>query len=140
MGPASVFATNPDWLPLSEVAHNSPTTTDSNRPDATHREYYEMAEQQLSQVQRPPPSADHQSQGSHRRSVSHAAIEIGLSANEEASTTKQNRTSGSAWWKRHQQTNTTRTGYWDIMSFFRSGIAASPGQSKMHSGSDSSAV
>lgn len=139
MEPASVFVTDTDWLPLPEVTHNSPTTID-NAPDATRRQYYEMAEQQRSRDQHSSSPHSRHSQESSTRGTSHLATDFGLLTNGQALKTKQSRVSGSAWWKIRRQSNTTRTGYWDIMSLFRTDMAMSSGQAKMHSESDSSAV
>lgn len=136
----SVFATEPDWLPLSEVARNSSITTD-NAPDATNREYYEgLAEQQRSRGRRSPSPHNNHTQGSYSQSGSQTVAEFELPTKERESKTKQSRVSASAWWTRNRQSNTLRTGYWDIMSFFRMDSIMSRGQSKMHSESDSSAV
>lgn len=138
--PGCVFATEPDWLPLSEVGHNSPVPAD-NAPDATHREYYEgMAGQQQSRVRQFPSSHHHHTNDSRNQSESHAVADFGLPTQVRAPERKQSRVSGNAWWKMHRQSNTTLTGYWDIMSFFRTDGAAPPDQSKMHSESEPSAV
>lgn len=138
--PESVFATEPKWLPLSEIARN-PAVPADNATDATRREYYEeMAEQQQSRGRRSPSPHNQHTQGSYIRSASHAVGEVGLPTEGRAPKTKRSSVGGSAWWKTHRQSNTPRTGYWDIMSFFRMDSAMSPGQSKMHSESDSSAV
>ena len=140
ISPASIIATDPDWLPLSELTHNTPTHA-NNAPEATHREYYEeMAEEQHSRIQYPPPPHDHHSQRSWNRSASHTTTELGYPKSGRAPQTKQSRNSGRAWWKIHRRSNTSRTGYWDIMSFFRTDVTMPLGQSKMHSESGSSAV
>ena len=139
ISPASVIAT-PDWLPLSEVGHNTSTHA-NNAPEATHREYYEeMAEEQHSRIQYPPPTQDHHSQRSWNRNAFHTSSELGYPKSGRAPKTKQSIKSGRAWWKIHRRSNTTRTGYWDIMSFFRTDVTRSLGQSQMHSESGSSAV
>ena len=129
MTPASVLATNTNWLPLSEVPRDSPSLAD-NVQEATHRQYYEeVAEDQQSRVRHPPSAHEEHSQeifGPHN--------------GERAPKPKPHSASGSAWWKQHRQSNTTRTGYWDLLSFLRSDTAMSSGQSKMHSESDSSVV
>lgn len=140
LNPTSVFATEPDWLPLSEIARNSSIPAE-NAPDATNRGYYEgMAEQQQSQVRHLPyPHNDH-TQGSCIGSASHATAESGLPTKGRAPKMKRGSVGGSAWWKMHRQLLVPRTGYWDIMSLFRADSTKFPGQSKMHSESDSSAV
>lgn len=140
LNPTSVFATEPDWLPLSEVARNAPIPAE-NAPDATHREYYEgIAEQQQCQIRHSPYPRDDHTQGSCTRSASHAVTGSGLPTKGRGPKTMRSSVGGSAWWKIHRQSITPRTGYWDIMSFFRAESAISPGQSRMHSESDSSAV
>ncbi|CAD6576229.1 MAG: hypothetical protein ASARMPREDX12_007798 [Alectoria sarmentosa] len=138
--PETVFATEPKWLPLSEIARN-PAVPADNATDATRREYYEeMAERQQSRGRRSPSPHNQHTQGSYIQSAPHAVGEDGLPTEGRAPKTKRGSVGGSAWWKAHRQSNTPRTGYWDIMSFFRMDSAISPGQSKMHSESDSSAV
>ena len=132
LGPASVFATDADWLPLPEATRNSPTTNDK-APDATHRAYYEMAEQQQSQDRYLPPHHNHHTQESCTQRAFHAVPVISLTPKEQASSTTQSGASGSAWWKRHRQLNTHRTGYWDILTLFRKESAIYPSQSEMHS-------
>ena len=58
----------------------------------------------------------------------------------EPRTAKQNGSSGTPWWKGFRQpeatghtASTVRTGYWDVMSLFRTGQNESVGQSKDHS-------
>lgn len=141
LNPASVFATEPDWLPLSEAARNSPMAAD-HAPDATHREYYEeMAEQQQSRVRNPPSPHNHHPQGSRSRSTSDTVAEVELPTKERAPKTKLSSVSGSASWNKiHQQSSTPRTGYWDLISFFRTDSAIYRKTSKMRSGSNFSAV
>ena len=67
--------------------------------------------------------------------------ELGLpkDIHSETSNANQCRSSGTRWWKGLLQseiagtTSTTRTGYWDVMSLFRSGHSESVVQSKDHS-------
>ena len=133
----NVLPTDPDWLPLSEVNRDLPTHADDAR-EPTRREYYEEElEEQHSQVRHPPSPHDHHPHQSGIRSASPAATEH--PKNGRAQQQNQSSNSGNAWWKMHRQPSTTRTGYWDIVSFFRTNTAAS-GPSKIQSESDSSAV
>lgn len=151
LNPASVSTAEADWLPLSEAARNSSTRTDT-ASEATRREYYEeMAEKQWSRGGHSLSPQNHHTQRSSSRNASHAVADFGLSTEEPVPETRRSSVGGSAWWKYHRQSNTLRTGYWDIMSSFRTGYwdvispfrtgnAMSSGESKMHSASDDSAV
>lgn len=140
MIPGSIFATDADLLPLSNLTRNSTTYADSAKI-ATRREYYErLAEEQHSRVRRPPSLHDHHSQRSRIRDPSHAVIEVGLLERGGASRTKHDSDSGSAWRKIRRQPNPTRTGYWDVLSLFRSNATTLPGQSRTQPGGDDSAV
>ena len=135
-----VFATDPNSHSLAEGTLNSPTTTDSAH-DATRRDYHELVEEQQQSPSRYLPSPyDHHSQGSRTRSAPHAPTESGFAIDEPAPKTKLGRIRDSTWWRTHQRTNTTRKGYWDLMSFFRADLTVSSGLSKLRPQSDSSAV
>ena len=136
MTPASVHATDPDWLFTCSFY---PQT--NNVPEPTHRENYEgMAEEQQSHVHSPPASHDQYSRQSRIQSDSPGATDFRLPNSGQASRTKPSNHGGSAWWKKHRRSNSTRTGYWDVLSFFHTNTTISPGQSKMQSESGSNAV
>ena len=118
--PASAHASDPDWLSPSDSTRNfSPQTI--NVPEPTHREHYEgMAEEQRSHDNSP------------------TTTNFRLPNSRQAPRTKPSH--HGAWWKIHTQSNTNLTGYWDVMSIFRTNTTTSPGQSKMQSESGSNAV
>ena len=140
MNPASIHASDPDWLSPS---HSTPSfyPKTNNAPKPTHREHYErMAEEQQSHVHSRPTSHDQHSRQSRNQSTSSAATEPRLPNSGRTPRTKTSNDGGSTWWKMHRQSNTTRTGYWDLLSFFHTNSAISPGQSRMQSESVSNAV
>ena len=146
--PSSVFAAEPQWLPLSEVSRHSSTPPDN----ATHREYYEeMTEsQRLHALHLPSPQSDLALGGSYQIR-SPTAADYGPHEQAPVPKVKPRGRKSSAWWKPSQKpsaqaaghpngTSSVRTGYWDIMSFFRTDDRSSHGPSKVHSESDESAV
>ena len=140
MNPVSVHATDPDRLSSSDSTRSFHTQTD-NVPEPTHREDYEgMAGDQHSHVHSPPTSHDQHTRQSRVQSNSPAASDFRLPNSGQAPGTKPNNNGGSAWWKKHRQSNSTCTGYWDVLSFFHTNTTISPGQSKMLSESGSNAV
>ena len=138
--PASVHTADLDRLsPFQSTPSFFPQTDKVPKP--THREHYErMAEEQQSHVHSRPTSHDQHSRQSQTESTSPAATELRLSDSGRTPSTKQNNNGGSAWWKIHRQSNTTRTGYWDLLSFFHTNTTISPDQSRMQSESISNAV
>ena len=140
MDPASVHATDRDWIPLSDSTRSFHTQTD-NVPEPTHGEDYEgMAGEQHSHVHSPPASHDQHTRQSRTQSNSPAATDLRLPDSGQAPGTKPSNNGGSAWWKKNRQSNGTRTGYWDVLSFFHTNTTISPGQSKMQSENGSNAA
>lgn len=128
MTPGGVFAMHADGLPVSELNRNSRTHADYT-PQATRRGYYEeMAEEQHSRIQRSPSLHDHYSQRSRIRDSSQASIESVLLESGGVPRTTQNSDGGSAWWRVRRQPNATRTGYWDIISLFRTSATIHTGE------------
>ena len=125
----SVFAKESDRLPLSKVSGK------------THRNCYEeVAEQQPSRAQHSPPPHIHHAQDNHTPSAFHAVSDLRLPARGRAHKTKQSRASGCVLWKIHSQSKTPRTGYWDVLSLYRTENAMSTREPKIHSESDCSEV
>ena len=138
MDPASVHATGPDWLSPSDSTRSFHNQT--NNVSETHREDYEgMAGEQHSLAHSRPAFHDQHSRQSRIQSNSPAATDLRLPNSGQAPGTKPNN-GGSAWWKKHRQSNSTCTGYWDVLSFFHTNTTVSPGPSKMLSDSGSNAV
>lgn len=136
--PASAHASDPDWLSPSDSTRNfSPQTI--NVPEPTHREHYEgMAEEQRSHDNSPLASHDQHSRQSRIQNNSPTTTNFRLPNSRQAPRTKPSH--HGAWWKIQRQSNTNLTGYWDVMSIFRTNTTTSPGQSKMQSESGSNAV
>ena len=137
--PASIFAKDPDMLPLSESSLDSPTHTDK-ASEPTNREFCEVAGEHHSQVRYPTAPHEHLSQQSRIRKPSSAETKFRLPNSGQAPKKKQSNDRGNVWWKMSRQSNTTRTGYWDIMSLFRIDTTMSSGQVNIHSESHSDAV
>ena len=134
--PASVFAAEPDWLSLSAISRHSSTRADN----ATRREYYEgLAEKQRSRALHSPAPQSDSIQGSSNQTVSPTGADSGLRTQEAVPKAKRSSVGGSTWWKTSRDSNTP-TGYWDIMSSFRTKNRSSSAPTKMHSESDDSAV
>ena len=140
MNPANVHATDPDWIPLSDSTRSFHTQTD-NVPEPTHRKDYEgKAGEQHSHFHSPPASHDQHTRQSRIQSHSPAATDFRLPNSGRAPTTEPNHHGGSTWWKKNRQSNGTRTGYWDVLSFFHTNTTISHAQSRMQSESGSNAV
>lgn len=108
-----------DGLSVSELTRNSRIHAD-NTPEATRRGYYEeIAEEQHSRTQRSPSLHDHDAQRSRIQDSSQASIESVHLESGGVPRTTPGSDSGTAWWRVRRQPNTTRTGYWDIISLFR---------------------
>ena len=138
--PASVPATDPEWLPPSNSVRSF-YPQNNNLPEPTHRENYErMAEEQQSRIHTPPASHNQHSRQSPIQSNSPVAPDFRLPNSEREPRTKPSRHGGNAWWKIRQQSNTTRTGYWDVLSFFHTNNTISPDQSEARSESGLNAV
>jgi hypothetical protein len=138
-----VFTKSDDWPPISEAVRNSLVCV--NESDATRREYYETTENQDSSIQHP---------ASVHSDPARANIECSLSPDVESGialqrtspddhpqslSTKPRRFRGIGTWKLPWQSE-THTGYWDIMSLFRTGNIASTSHQKSHSESPSSST
>ena len=140
INPVRLVPTDPDWLSLVELTSDSHAHAD-NAPEPTHRDRFEeMIEEQRSHMQYPPSSLGRHPHRSGIESASHAATEPRLPNVGRAPKEKQSSTSGSAWWKIHRQSETSHTGYWDILSFIRTDTTKSACQSEINPTSDSDAV
>ena len=140
MNPASVHVTDTDSLSPSDSTRSFCLQV-SNIPEPTHREHYEaIAEEQHCYIQSPPASHDQNSRHSRIQSPSPTATDLRLFNSGREPRTKPSHHGGSAWWKIHRRSNTTRTGYWDVLSFFHTNTTISPGQSRIQSESGSNAV
>ena len=104
--------------------------------DGQSTETADLDQQFLSRL---PPSDHDRSAGTTTANSSARDAELGLSTHTsrpETSNAKQSRASGTRWWKALLQpetdrtASTTRTGYWEIMSLFRTGHSESVVQSK----------
>ena len=135
--PGSGFAAEQDWFLLSEISCNSSTRSDN----ATRREYYEgLAEKRRFQALRSSSSQSDSVQEGSNQTISPIGADSGLPTQEAVSEAKRCSTGGSIWGTNSRHSNTPPTGYWDIMSFFRSKNRSSFAPTKMHSKSDDSAV
>lgn len=140
MSPASVHATDSYWLPPSDSSRTS-YTQNNNVPEPTHREHYErMSEEQHSHVQSLSASHDRHARQCQIQSKSPPATDHRHPNSGRVPRTKPSTNDGSTWWKTHRQPNTTRTGYWDVLSFFHTNNTTSPSQSRMQSESGSNAA
>ena len=137
LNPASVFAAEPDWLSLLETSANPSTRSDN----ATRREYYEeLAEKQRSQALPSPSPQSDSMQGNSNQTLSPLCADSGLPTQEAVSKTEQGSVGGSTRGNNSRRSNTLPTGYWHIMSLFRTKNRSSSAPTKMHSKSDDSAV
>ena len=135
--PASGFAAEPDWHFLSETSRNSSTRSDN----ATRREYYEcLAEKQRSQALRSSSLQSDSVQEGSKQTIFPLGDDSELSTQEAVSKEKRESTGGSTSGNNSRYSNTLPTGYWDIMSFFRTKTRSSSGPTNKHSKSDDSAV
>lgn len=133
MNPESAFATERD-PPLPPSIARGPSGL-TYQPGPTRREYYEdIAE--CPSLQYPPSIHDHSTQLSTSSCVLRDE-ELGVptpSASQcehsNFSRIQQSRFSRIGWWKRPRHSDGARTGYWEVMSFFRTGNVESPIQSK----------
>ncbi|KAM0803157.1 hypothetical protein BDR22DRAFT_89564 [Usnea florida] len=136
LNPASVFAAEPDWFSLSGMSANSSTCSDN----ATRREYYEeLVEKQRSQALHSPSPQSENIQGSINQTLSPLCADSGPTK-EAVSKAERGSVGGSAWGNNSRHSNTLPTGYWHIMSLFRTKNRSSSAPTKTHSKSDDSAV
>ncbi|MCJ1376699.1 hypothetical protein MMC20_007944 [Loxospora ochrophaea] len=142
MNPTSVFAMDPNRLPLSEAIHSPLTSVDE--ANATPRDHYE----EIAEMQHAPArhllSTGNPSFQSSTGDSPHEDAELGLVGQKlppcehlQASRSKPSRLGKLRGWIIPQKSETARTGYWDILSLFRTAGAKSTVQSKTTSGSES---
>ena len=134
--PASGLAAESDLFLLSEISRNSSTRSGN----ATRREYYEcLAEKHRSQALHSSYLQGDSVQEGSKQTISPIGADSGLHTQEAVPKAKRDSTGGSTWGNKSRYSNTLPTGYWDIMSFFRTKNRSSSGPTK-HSKNYDSAV